>query len=126
MTLKIWRFSIKRPDLGYDKWPSVPTPCPIWGVNIFRIIEQGDLLSYYVPYQSYHTVLQFFNQAALDPLVTDISITLYRIAGDSLIGNAPISAAKMVKCNRIWELKARFDEANNIRWSKRMRAGKRA
>lgn len=113
-------FPVKRDSLSYDKWPSVPYLLP--DDNIFKSIAQRDLMLH-VPYHSYQTVLQFFNQAALDPFVTDISITLYRIAGDSLIGNALISAAKNGKNVTVFvELKARFDEANNIRWSKRMKA----
>ncbi len=113
-------FPVKRDELSYDRWPSVPFRLP--EENIFRSIEQKDLLLH-IPYHSYHTVLQFFNQAALDPFVTDISVTLYRMAGDSLIGNALISAARNGKNVTVFvELKARFDEANNIRWSKRMRA----
>ena len=113
-------FPVKRDDLSYVKWPSVPYSLP--QDNIFGSIAQRDLLLH-IPYHSYQTVLQFFNQAALDPSVTDISITLYRMAGDSLIGNALISAAKNGKNVTVFvELKARFDEANNIRWSKRMKA----
>lgn len=113
-------FPVKRDSLSYDKWPSVSYLLP--DDNIFQSIAQRDLMLH-VPYHSYQTVLQFFNQAALDPFVTDISITLYRIAGDSLIGNALISAAKNGKNVTVFvELKARFDEANNIRWSKRMKA----
>ncbi len=113
-------FPVKREALSYDRWP--PVPYTLAEDNIFGCIAQKDLLLH-VPYHSYETVLQFFNQAALDPAVTDISVTLYRIAGDSLIGNALISAARNGKNVTVFvELKARFDEANNIRWSKRMKA----
>lgn len=113
-------FPVKRDALSYDRWPSVAYRLP--QESIFSSIAQQDLLLH-VPYHSYNTVLQFFNEAALDPSVTDISITLYRIAGDSLIANALISAARSGKNVTVFvELKARFDEANNIRWSKRMKA----
>ncbi|WP_118951891.1 polyphosphate kinase 1 [Taibaiella helva] len=113
-------FPVKRDSLSYDRWPSVP--CGLSAQRIFERIEKQDMLLH-VPYHSYDTVLQFFNEAALDPAVTDISITLYRMAGDSLIGNALISAARNGKNVTVFvELKARFDEANNIRWSKRMKA----
>jgi len=113
-------FPVKRDSLSYDRWPSVP--CGLSAQRIFERIEKRDMLLH-VPYHSYDTVLQFFNEAALDPAVTDISITLYRMAGDSLIGNALISAARNGKNVTVFvELKARFDEANNIRWSKRMKA----
>jgi polyphosphate kinase len=67
-------------------------------------------------------VLSFFNQAAVDTGVTDIYITLYRVAAESHIINALISAAKNgKKVTAFIELKARFDEDNNIRWSKEMK-----
>jgi polyphosphate kinase len=90
--------------------------------DIFHVLEQRDLLLH-LPYQSYNPVLSFFNQAAVDADVTDIYITLYRLASDSHIGNALISAAKNGKNVVVFiELKARFDEANNIQWSRMMEA----
>jgi len=65
--------------------------------------------------------LAFFNQAAIDPDVVFIAVTLYRVASESHIVNALISAAKNKKRVQVFvELKARFDEANNIKWSKEM------
>lgn len=88
--------------------------------DIFRRIEKKDVLLHF-PYHSYSPVLTFFNQAAIDPEVKSIYVTLYRIAADSHIANALISAAKNKKEVVVFvELKARFDEANNIRWSKEM------
>jgi len=88
--------------------------------DIFRRIEQKDVLLHF-PYHSYSPVLTLFNQAAIDPEVKLIYVTLYRIAADSHIANALISAAKNKKEVVVFvELKARFDEANNIRWSKEM------
>lgn len=89
--------------------------------DIFNILDKQDVLIN-LPYQSYNLVLAFFNQAAVDPLVTDIYITLYRVAAESHIVNALISAAKNGKnVVTFIELKARFDEENNIRWSKMMK-----
>ena len=88
--------------------------------NIFGIIESRDVLLHF-PYNSYNPILAFFNQAAIDPFVTKIYITLYRVASDSLIVNALISAARNGKVVTVFvELKARFDESNNIHWSRRM------
>jgi polyphosphate kinase len=68
-------------------------------------------------------VLRFCNEAAVNPAVTEIYVTLYRIASDSRIGNALVSAARNgKKVSVLVELKARFDEANNIRWAKKMKA----
>lgn len=89
--------------------------------DIFNTLEQQDVLLH-LPYQSYNPVLSFFNQAAVDADVTDIYITLYRLASESHIVNALISAAKNGKNVVVFiELKARFDEANNIKWSRVMK-----
>jgi polyphosphate kinase len=89
--------------------------------DIFRQIDTRDILLHF-PYQSYNPILAFFNQAAVDPAVEEMYITLYRLAAGSLIANALISAAKNGKKVTVFiELKARFDEANNIHWSKRMK-----
>ena len=89
--------------------------------DIFNILISEDILLH-IPYQSYNPVLSFFNQAAVDVDVTDIFITLYRVAEESHIINALISAAKNGKnVTAFIEIKARFDEANNIKWSKIMK-----
>lgn len=88
--------------------------------DIFTRIDKKDVLLHF-PYDSYNPVLTLFNQAAIDPDVKSIYVTLYRIAADSHIANALISAARNKKQVVVFvELKARFDEANNIRWSKEM------
>lgn len=88
--------------------------------DIFRTMEERDILLH-LPYQSYNPILTFFNQAAVDPEVDEIFITLYRVAENSLIVNALISAAcNGKKVTAFVELKARFDEANNINWSRKM------
>jgi polyphosphate kinase len=89
--------------------------------DIFNLMDQRDVLLHF-PYDSYNPILAFFNQTAIDPYVDEIYITLYRVASDSLIVNALISAAKNGKTVTVFiELKARFDEANNIHWSKKMK-----
>ncbi|MEO6220656.1 MAG: polyphosphate kinase 1, partial [Ginsengibacter sp.] len=89
--------------------------------DIFNILINEDILLH-IPYQSYNPVLSFFNQAAIDIDVTDIFITLYRVAEESHIINALISAAKNGKnVIAFIEIKARFDEANNIKWSRIMK-----
>ncbi|HUS03718.1 MAG TPA: hypothetical protein VMY77_18390, partial [Chitinophagaceae bacterium] len=89
--------------------------------DIFNVLNKQDVLLN-IPYQSYNPVLSFFNQAAVDTEVTDIYITLYRVAAESHIVNALISAAKNGKnVIAFIELKARFDEANNIKWSRVMK-----
>ncbi|UAY56110.1 polyphosphate kinase 1 [Arachidicoccus terrestris] len=91
-------------------------------VSLLEQIDQKDLLIS-TPYQDYNTVLRYFNEAAIAPEVTHIAVTLYRIASDSLIAHALMTAAKNRKKVTVFvELKARFDEANNIKWAAMMKA----
>jgi polyphosphate kinase len=88
--------------------------------HYFKALDDKDFLLHF-PYQSYDHVLIFFNQAVLDPYVTEIMATFYRVASDSHIVNALISASKNGKKVRAFvEVKARFDEANNLLWAEKM------
>lgn len=108
-------------SLHFPKQPALSYPVFVAGGDIFNSVLDNDILLH-LPYHSYTPVLSFFNQAAVDPLVTEIYITLYRVASDSHIVNALISAAKNgKKVTAFIELKARFDEANNIKWSRSMK-----
>lgn len=90
------------------------------GGDMFKAIMDKDILIH-LPYYSYNPILAFFNQAAVDPEVDEIFITLYRIASESLVANALISAARNGKRVTVFiELKARFDEENNLHWSRKM------
>jgi len=89
--------------------------------SLFHLIEKRDILLC-PPYQSFNTILRLFNEAVLDEDITEIYITLYRIAHDSHIAHALISAAKNGKKVVVFvELMARFDEANNLHWAKEMK-----
>ncbi len=108
-------------SLLFDKFIPLGIENIIGSGDIFNLLEKQDVLLH-LPYHSYNPLLTFFNQAAVDSAVTDIYITLYRLAADSHIVNALISAAKNGKNVVVFiELKARFDEANNIRWSRIMK-----
>ena len=108
--------------LTYDSWPSVPHPDFSTSNSIFKTITEGERLLH-LPYHSYNYILRFFNEAAIDPQVKEIYVTLYRVAANSHIVNALMSAAKNGKKVTVFvELKARFDEANNLKWSKKMKA----
>jgi polyphosphate kinase len=108
-------------NLNYEKMKPISSAHIMNSGDIFNILDTQDVLLH-IPYNSYNPVLSFFNQAAVDTDVTDIYITLYRVAAESHIVNALISAAKNGKnVTAFIELKARFDEANNIKWSKVMK-----
>jgi polyphosphate kinase len=109
------------PSLLYDKWPAA-SPRISASEPLISVIAKEDLLIN-TPYQSYQTILRFFNEAANNPDVLEINVTLYRVASDSRIVNALISAAKNGRQVKVVvELKARFDEANNLKWAKKMKA----
>ena len=108
--------------LSYNNWPAVSHPAFNHHQSVFQTIREGERLLH-LPYHSYNYILRFFNEAAIDPNVKEIYVTLYRVAADSHIVNALISAAKNGKKVTVFvELKARFDEANNLKWSKKMKA----
>jgi polyphosphate kinase len=107
-------------NLLYNKLDPLPASFSKNG-DIFHLVAEQDLLIH-LPYQSYNPILSFFNQAAIDPDVAEIYIALYRLAAESHVANALMSAAKNGKRVTVFlELKARFDEANNIHWSRKMK-----
>jgi len=117
----LFALPVKHPNLKYVQWPVVHNPIDT-NVTVFDQIDKQDILIN-TPYQSYSTILRFFNEAALDGDVEEIYVTLYRVARDSRIAHALINAALAGKKITVMvELKARFDEANNIRWAKQMKA----
>ena len=114
-------FPLKEEKFSYQSWPSITSVKIPSGSTLFAEIMRGDILIN-VPYQSYDPVLRFFNEAANDANVLEVYTTLYRVASNSRIVSALITAAKNGKKVVVMvELKARFDEANNIKWAKQMK-----
>lgn len=113
------------PNLGrYDLLYRENLPLPVPGLSlegsILERIKKKDYLLY-APYQSFSYVIKFLREAALDPKVASIKITLYRLAKNSQIVSSLINAAKNGKKVTVQiELQARFDEESNISYSEQM------
>ena len=113
------------PNLGrYDLLYKQNAPLPIPGLSlegsILEKIKQQDHLLH-APYQSFSYIIKFLREAALDPKVVTIKITLYRLAKNSQIVSSLINAAKNGKKVTVQiELQARFDEASNISYAEQM------
>lgn len=107
----------ERPDLKFK--PFVPRELRLTGKSqdLFEELRRHDVLLHH-PYDSYDSVVSFIESAAEDPNVLSMKQTLYRTSEHSLIVPALMSAAAKKEVTAVVELKARFDEASNIRWAR--------
>jgi polyphosphate kinase len=104
----------------YQPIKQIPIPELDAAKTLFDKIKAKDYLLHH-PYQSFDYVVRFLREAAVDPKVTAISISLYRVAEHSNVVNALINAVKNgKKVFVMMELKARFDEESNIYWSNKL------
>lgn len=117
---------IRFPTLGrahLTRAPEAPLPHPALSAqqSVFATIATGDVLFHY-PYHGFGSFIDFLREAAIDPHVTDLQMTAYRVSPTSSVLNALANAARNGK--RVFvviELLARFDEENNLEWVDRLR-----
>ena len=110
----------RKPELFFQKRVPQRSAMIRYGEPVIpQILEKDILLSY--PYESIKPFLSMLHEAAIDPKVVSIRMTLYRLAKDSKVVEALVEAAENGKqVDVLVELKARFDEENNIEWSRRL------
>ncbi|MCC1485611.1 polyphosphate kinase 1 [Winogradskyella immobilis] len=114
--------SLNRNDLLYDKIKSLPVKGLNLEQSVFKAIALKDYLVY-TPYHTFSYVVRFLREAALDPKVKTIKITIYRLAQISHVASSLINAAKNGKKVTVSiELRARFDEEANINYAEQMQS----
>ncbi|MEX2589174.1 MAG: polyphosphate kinase 1 [Chitinophagales bacterium] len=113
------------PDLGrktivYRSQPPLLHPVLRENKSVFAAMKKRDFMLHF-PYHSFHHFIDFLREAAIDPKVTSIKMTLYRVADQSAVINALMNAIRNGKrVTVVVEIQARFDEEHNIYWAKRL------
>lgn len=111
-----------RDELSYPDWPAVPHPVLEDAPSVFAAMRERDQVVH-TPYQSYGHVVRFLEEAAEDPDVEEVWLTVYRVAGDSAVLTALVKAAEAGKQVTVFmEVQARFDEESNLTWADRLEA----
>lgn len=117
---KLPKFVPDRPDLKYAPFTPQPSPYFFGKKDVFSVIRQNDVILNH-PYESFDPVLELIKQASVDPQVLAIKQTLYRVSGQSpIIAALALAAERGKQVMVLVELKARFDEENNIQWAKKL------
>jgi polyphosphate kinase len=110
---------IDRPDLKFKPFVAREWSLPKSATDVFAALRQRDVLLHH-PFDSYNSVTSFIEDAAEDPSVLSIKQTLYRTSEESPIMDALVEAAQTKEVTVVVEVKARFDEASNIRWARHL------
>jgi len=111
-----------REDLSYPEWAPLPHPTLEDAPSILELVSESDQVIH-TPYQSFDHFVRFLSEAAEDPQVQAIWLTVYRVAKDSDVLSALIEAAEMGKQVTVFmEVQARFDEESNLYWAERLEA----
>jgi polyphosphate kinase len=111
---------VGKPENYFSSFSQIPVPVFDNSKTMFEAIAQKDVLIHQ-PYQSFDYLIRLLREAAIDPKVTTILITLYRVAKHSNVVNALINAVKNgKKVMVLMELQARFDEESNIYWTNQL------
>jgi len=109
--------NVNGPSLEYKPQPPLPHPALKGKKSVLSVIRRQDVLLH-TPYHSFHPIIDLLREAAIDPKVKSIKMTLYRVARDSRVVNALLNAVRNgKKVTVLLELQARFDEEANIHWA---------
>ncbi len=111
---------LNRKELRYEKLPPLQHPLLNTNSSITSVLRERDILLHF-PYQSFHHIIDLLREVAINPNVTSICMTLYRVARNSSVVMSLINAARNGKhVTVVMELQARFDEENNIFWANKL------
>ena len=110
------------PSMEHEKLSQIQHPALDLNRSIIDVMKRQDVMLF-TPYHDFSNVIRLLREAAIDPKVRAIKVTLYRLADESRIISALVNAAKNGKDVTVFiELQARFDEANNIKWTNQLRS----